>query len=46
MPQKLLIVFFPQVVYASKDPVWEQGFNFFVRNVKTQQLIVQVGNIQ
>lgn len=31
-----------KVVYASKDPVWEQGFNFFVRNVKTQQLIVQI----
>uniref|UniRef100_A0A8D0ACC8 Extended synaptotagmin-like protein 3 n=1 Tax=Sander lucioperca TaxID=283035 RepID=A0A8D0ACC8_SANLU len=33
---------FSQVVYASKDPVWEEGFTFFVHNVKTQQLIVQV----
>lgn len=32
----------PQVIYASKDPVWEQGFTFFVHNVKTQQLTVQV----
>lgn len=31
-----------KVVYASKDPVWEEGFTFFVHNVKTQQLIVQV----
>ncbi|XP_054471183.1 extended synaptotagmin-3 [Anoplopoma fimbria] len=31
-----------KVVYASKDPVWEQGFTFFVHNVKTQQLTVQV----
>uniref|UniRef100_A0A4W6G9Z8 Extended synaptotagmin-like protein 3 n=1 Tax=Lates calcarifer TaxID=8187 RepID=A0A4W6G9Z8_LATCA len=40
--QKQLIVFFPQVAYASKDPVWEEGFTFFVHNVKTQQLTVQV----
>nr|XP_046259476.1 extended synaptotagmin-3 [Scatophagus argus] len=31
-----------RVVYSSKDPVWEQGFTFFVHNVKTQQLTVQV----
>ncbi|KAF1382308.1 hypothetical protein PFLUV_G00142410 [Perca fluviatilis] len=31
-----------KVVYASKDPVWEEGFTFFVHNVKTQQLKVQV----
>ncbi|XP_034549314.1 extended synaptotagmin-3 [Notolabrus celidotus] len=31
-----------KVVYASKDPVWEEGFTFFVQNVKTQQLSVQV----
>ncbi|XP_026152315.1 extended synaptotagmin-3 [Mastacembelus armatus] len=31
-----------QVKLASKDPVWEQGFVFFVHNVKTQQLFVQV----
>ncbi|XP_067459195.1 extended synaptotagmin-3 [Thunnus thynnus] len=31
-----------KVVFASKDPVWEEGFTFFVHNVKTQQLIVQV----
>uniref|UniRef100_G3NCK4 Extended synaptotagmin-3 n=1 Tax=Gasterosteus aculeatus aculeatus TaxID=481459 RepID=G3NCK4_GASAC len=31
-----------KVIYASKDPVWEQGFTFFVHNVKTQQLTVQV----
>ncbi|XP_062287309.1 extended synaptotagmin-3 [Scomber scombrus] len=31
-----------KVVYASKDPVWEEGFTFFVHSIKTQQLIVQV----
>ncbi|XP_030614059.1 extended synaptotagmin-3 [Archocentrus centrarchus] len=31
-----------KVVYASKDPVWEEGFTFFVRNVKAQQLMIQV----
>ncbi|XP_018537762.1 extended synaptotagmin-3 [Lates calcarifer] len=31
-----------KVAYASKDPVWEEGFTFFVHNVKTQQLTVQV----
>lgn len=31
-----------KVVYASKDPVWEEGFTFFVHNAKTEQLIVQV----
>ncbi|KAL6101261.1 esyt3 [Pungitius sinensis] len=31
-----------KVAYASKDPVWEQGFTFFVHNVKTQQLTVQI----
>ncbi|XP_063356368.1 extended synaptotagmin-3-like [Pelmatolapia mariae] len=31
-----------KVVYASKDPVWEEGFTFFVRDVNTQQLFVQV----
>ncbi|XP_051261119.1 extended synaptotagmin-3 [Dicentrarchus labrax] len=31
-----------KVVYANKDPVWEEGFNFFVHNIKTQQLCVQV----
>uniref|UniRef100_UPI0037E7D695 extended synaptotagmin-3 n=1 Tax=Semicossyphus pulcher TaxID=241346 RepID=UPI0037E7D695 len=31
-----------KVVYASKDPVWEEGFTFFVHSVKTQQLCVQV----
>ncbi|XP_070693924.1 extended synaptotagmin-3 [Pempheris klunzingeri] len=31
-----------KVVYASKDPVWEEGFTFFVHNIKTQQLSVQV----
>uniref|UniRef100_I3JA21 Extended synaptotagmin-like protein 3 n=1 Tax=Oreochromis niloticus TaxID=8128 RepID=I3JA21_ORENI len=30
------------VVYASKDPVWEEGFTFFVRNVKAQHLSIQV----
>uniref|UniRef100_A0A3Q3CC44 Extended synaptotagmin-like protein 3 n=1 Tax=Haplochromis burtoni TaxID=8153 RepID=A0A3Q3CC44_HAPBU len=30
------------IVYASKDPVWEEGFTFFVRDVNTQQLSVQV----
>ncbi|XP_041858479.1 extended synaptotagmin-3 [Melanotaenia boesemani] len=31
-----------KVVYTNKDPAWEQGFTFFVQNVKTQQLVVQV----
>ncbi|KAM9709258.1 extended synaptotagmin-3 isoform 2-T2 [Menidia menidia] len=31
-----------KVVFATKDPVWEEGFTFFVQNVKTQQLFVQV----
>ncbi|XP_029386817.1 extended synaptotagmin-3 [Echeneis naucrates] len=31
-----------KVVYASKDPVWEEGFTFFVHDVKTQQLSVKV----
>ncbi|XP_032368818.1 extended synaptotagmin-3 isoform X2 [Etheostoma spectabile] len=31
-----------KVAYASKDPAWEEGFTFFVHNVKTQQLLVQV----
>ncbi|KAL3970297.1 gamma-aminobutyric acid receptor subunit delta [Sarotherodon galilaeus] len=31
-----------KVVYASKDPVWEEGFTFFVRDVNVQQLFVQV----
>ncbi|KAK2906311.1 extended synaptotagmin-3 [Channa argus] len=31
-----------KVVYASKDPVWEEGFTFFVHNVNTQQLMVQI----
>ncbi|XP_019945591.2 extended synaptotagmin-3 [Paralichthys olivaceus] len=31
-----------KVVFASKDPVWEEGFTFFVHNVKTQQLSLQV----
>uniref|UniRef100_A0A8C3A9E2 Extended synaptotagmin-like protein 3 n=1 Tax=Cyclopterus lumpus TaxID=8103 RepID=A0A8C3A9E2_CYCLU len=35
---------FAQVAFASKDPVWEQGFTFFVHNVQTQQLLVQVLN--
>ncbi|XP_029968565.1 extended synaptotagmin-3-like [Salarias fasciatus] len=30
------------VKYASKDPVWEEGFTFFIRNARTQQLKVQV----
>lgn len=31
-----------KVVYASKDPAWEEGFTFFVHNVSTQQLLLQV----
>ncbi|CAB1419171.1 unnamed protein product [Pleuronectes platessa] len=31
-----------KVVFASKDPVWEEGFTFFVHNVKTQQLSLKV----
>nr|XP_024657627.1 extended synaptotagmin-2-like [Maylandia zebra] len=30
-----------EVAYASKDPVWEKGFTFFVHNVSAQELIVQ-----
>uniref|UniRef100_A0A6Q2Y9W5 C2 domain-containing protein n=1 Tax=Esox lucius TaxID=8010 RepID=A0A6Q2Y9W5_ESOLU len=30
------------VVYASKDPVWEQCFTFFVQNIENQQLNVQI----
>uniref|UniRef100_A0A3Q3NIK6 Extended synaptotagmin-3 n=1 Tax=Labrus bergylta TaxID=56723 RepID=A0A3Q3NIK6_9LABR len=33
-----------KVVYASKDPVWEEGFTFFVHSVKTQQLSLQVSH--
>uniref|UniRef100_A0A3P9CHM9 Extended synaptotagmin-like protein 3 n=1 Tax=Maylandia zebra TaxID=106582 RepID=A0A3P9CHM9_9CICH len=36
------LALFPQVAYASKDPVWEKGFTFFVHNVSAQELIVQV----
>ncbi|XP_041929455.1 extended synaptotagmin-3 [Alosa sapidissima] len=31
-----------KVVHASKDPVWEEGFTFFVHNVDNQVLHVQV----
>ncbi|XP_060909813.1 extended synaptotagmin-3 [Labrus mixtus] len=31
-----------KVVFASKDPVWEEGFTFFVHSVKTQQLSLQI----
>lgn len=31
-----------KIVFASKDPVWEEGFTFFVHNVNTQQLVIQV----
>ncbi|KAK5861429.1 hypothetical protein PBY51_022826 [Eleginops maclovinus] len=31
-----------KVAYASKDPKWEEGFTFFVHNIKTQQLTIQV----
>ncbi|KAG7502410.1 extended synaptotagmin-3-like [Solea senegalensis] len=31
-----------KVVFASKDPAWEEGFTFFVHDVKTQQLSLQV----
>ncbi|KAM4609367.1 extended synaptotagmin-3 isoform 2-T2 [Polymixia lowei] len=31
-----------KVVYASKDPAWEEGFTFFVHSIKNQQLSVQV----
>ncbi|XP_038138862.1 extended synaptotagmin-3 [Cyprinodon tularosa] len=31
-----------KVAFMSKDPVWEQGFTFFVHNIETQQLVVQV----
>ncbi|XP_069554960.1 extended synaptotagmin-3 isoform X1 [Brachyistius frenatus] len=35
-----------KVAYASKDPVWEEGFTFFVHNVKTQQLSIQVKELE
>ncbi|XP_063070377.1 extended synaptotagmin-3 isoform X2 [Engraulis encrasicolus] len=31
-----------KIVYASKDPTWEEGFTFFVHNVHNQVLNVQV----
>ncbi|CAN9498001.1 unnamed protein product [Ophioblennius macclurei] len=31
-----------QVKYASKDPVWGEGFTFFIRSATTQQLSLQV----
>ncbi|XP_071343953.1 extended synaptotagmin-3 [Trachinotus anak] len=31
-----------KIIFASKDPVWEEGFTFFVHNVQTQQLSVKV----
>ncbi|XP_024142299.1 extended synaptotagmin-3 [Oryzias melastigma] len=31
-----------KVVYGNKDPTWEEGFTFFVHNVKTQVLYVKV----
>ncbi|XP_028292545.1 extended synaptotagmin-3 [Gouania willdenowi] len=31
-----------KVVFSSKDPAWEEGFSFFVRNVRTEQLSLQV----
>lgn len=34
------------MVYASKDPVWEEGFTFFVHNIKDQQLSVQVEHLK
>ncbi|XP_061579912.1 extended synaptotagmin-3 [Cololabis saira] len=31
-----------KVAFASKDPAWEEGFTFFVQDVNTQQLVIQV----
>ncbi|XP_073329093.1 extended synaptotagmin-3 isoform X2 [Pagrus major] len=31
-----------KIAFASKDPVWEEGFTFFVHDIKTQQLSVQI----
>ncbi|KAM9803278.1 extended synaptotagmin-3 [Syngnathus typhle] len=31
-----------KVVFANKDPVWEEGFTFFVHDVRKQTLIIQV----
>ncbi|XP_019724899.1 extended synaptotagmin-3 [Hippocampus comes] len=31
-----------KVAFSTKDPVWEEGFTFFVHDIKTQQLIVQI----
>uniref|UniRef100_A0A8C5H7B1 C2 domain-containing protein n=1 Tax=Gouania willdenowi TaxID=441366 RepID=A0A8C5H7B1_GOUWI len=39
---KDVIFLFAQVVFSSKDPAWEEGFSFFVRNVRTEQLSLQV----
>uniref|UniRef100_A0A8C5H759 C2 domain-containing protein n=1 Tax=Gouania willdenowi TaxID=441366 RepID=A0A8C5H759_GOUWI len=35
-----------KVVFSSKDPAWEEGFSFFVRNVRTEQLSLQVRKTQ
>nr|XP_061799792.1 extended synaptotagmin-3-like [Nerophis lumbriciformis] len=31
-----------KVAFSTKNPVWEEGFTFFVHDVKTQQLFIQV----
>ncbi|XP_037542236.1 extended synaptotagmin-3 [Nematolebias whitei] len=31
-----------KAVFRNQNPEWEQGFTFFVHNVKTQKLVVQV----
>ncbi|KAM9804520.1 extended synaptotagmin-3 [Neosynchiropus ocellatus] len=31
-----------KVAFSSKDPVWEEGFTFFVHDVNSQQLVIQV----
>ncbi|KAL2081152.1 hypothetical protein ACEWY4_023005 [Coilia grayii] len=31
-----------KVIYASKDPIWEEGFTFFVHNVSNQVLNIKV----
>lgn len=31
-----------KVVFTNKDPVWEQRFTFFIQNINSQQLTVQI----
>ncbi|XP_053734097.1 extended synaptotagmin-3 [Synchiropus splendidus] len=31
-----------KVAFSSKDPVWEEGFTFFVHDISSEQLVIQV----